>query len=90
MLIFEVIMLRKHDGIRQIIEKFLANCQHVFIPKWSKRTRMAKYFVLDKHLYETSPPEAPQLDSRAPEPDGRAPGLRGRAGSRAAAATAGN
>lgn len=72
MLIFEVIMLRKHDGIRQIIEKFLANCQHVFIPKWCKRTRKAKDFVLDKHLYKTRcdvPMEAPQRDSRPPEPD---------------------
>lgn len=33
---------------------------------------MAKYFVLDKHLYKMCcnvPTEAPQLDSRPPEPD---------------------
>lgn len=38
---------------------------------------MAKYFVLDKHLYKraiTSPLEAPQLDSRPPEPDRRGSG----------------
>lgn len=45
-------MLRKHDGIRQIIEKLLTNCQDVFIPKRSKRTLMGKYFVLDKYFYK--------------------------------------
>lgn len=40
-------MLRKHDGIRQIIEKLLTNYQDVFIPKWSMRTLMDKYFVLN-------------------------------------------